>query len=135
MVTFLNQTTIFKWGVIECECKNVHKTRPCLKEFGLRAQDIVTIQGSKVNIIMGGGGRGDVIDHLIALSSSLFYYEQNFHVTPKIMRRMATNMNWIWKPSHSKCVIFKLQEMILKWPCITHLPYASRNIIEVAKPS
>lgn len=77
MVTFLNRATIFEWGVIDYECKNVHKTYMCLKEIGLHAQDVVTIQGSKVNTIMGGGGR-DVIDHLIALRSFFFYYEQNF---------------------------------------------------------
>jgi hypothetical protein len=67
MVTFLViRATIFEWGVIECECKNVHKTYMCLKKIGLHARDMVTIQGSRVNIVMGGGER-NLIDHPIAL--------------------------------------------------------------------
>jgi hypothetical protein len=43
---------------------------------------MVTIQGSKVNIVMGGGER-NLIDHPIALRFLFLTMNKKFHVTPK----------------------------------------------------
>ena len=59
-------TPIFEWfmgrSLVRCESKNRHKKGiMCLEEIGLRAQNLLTILGSVVNISEGGGGRGGPI--------------------------------------------------------------------------
>lgn len=50
-VTYHKQALIFDWSVIRCGSKNKHHNDMCLKEIGLRAQNLLTIQGLVVNII------------------------------------------------------------------------------------
>lgn len=52
--TYLNQPPIFEWYVVTCGCKNGHQIDICSEEIGLRAQHLVTVLGSVVNIIGGG---------------------------------------------------------------------------------
>ena len=61
-ITYLNWTSFFKWYVVMCGSKNGHKKYMYLKEIGLRAQYMMTILGSIVNII----GRGNLYDHLMS---------------------------------------------------------------------
>lgn len=59
----------------------------CLKEFGLRAQNLLTILGSIFSIIGGGGGL-----HVYSLQ---FENEKDIHMISKIYERMGTDTIWI----------------------------------------
>ena len=49
-------TPIFEWQVVKCGCENGHhKGIMCLKEIGVRAQNMITILGPIVNTNLGGG--------------------------------------------------------------------------------
>ena len=52
-VAYLNQTSIFKWYGIRCGSKNAYSKDTCLKEMGVPAQNVITILGSIVNVIVG----------------------------------------------------------------------------------
>ena len=54
-VIFCNRTAIFEWCVVRCRFKIGLQTDMCLEEIGLHAQNISTILGSVVDIIVGGG--------------------------------------------------------------------------------
>ena len=43
LVTYLDWTPIFEWYVVICDSKNRYETDMCLKEIGLRAQNMITI--------------------------------------------------------------------------------------------
>ena len=49
--TIIIWTPIVEWYVVRCGSKNWCQKDMCLKEIGLRAQDILTILGSLVNMI------------------------------------------------------------------------------------
>ena len=49
-----------------CGSKDGYQKDMCLIDFGLHAQYKVTIQGSIINIILGGVGGGDSYDHLLS---------------------------------------------------------------------
>jgi hypothetical protein len=53
LVTYLIQTPIFEWYMARCGSTNGYKKDKCLKESRLRAQDMITMLGSIVNIIGG----------------------------------------------------------------------------------
>jgi hypothetical protein len=53
-VTFLIGTHIFQWYTVWCGSKN-QKAHPCLQGIKLCAQNMITIIGSIINIIKGGG--------------------------------------------------------------------------------
>ena len=61
LVTALNWTPIFEWYVIRCGFKNGYQKDMYLIEIGLRAQNMIPILGSIVNII-----GGNLYDHLIS---------------------------------------------------------------------
>ena len=55
-ITYLNLTHVFEWHQVRCGSKNkCQKDITCLKEFGLHAQNMITILDSIVSI--NGGGR------------------------------------------------------------------------------
>ena len=60
----LKQTFICEWCMVRCESKNGHPTHMCWIEIGLRAEIILTILDTIVNINEeeGGEGRGDRYD-------------------------------------------------------------------------
>ena len=49
--TFLSEYPIFQWCVVRCGSKDSHQKEICLTEIGLRAQNVLAILGSIVNII------------------------------------------------------------------------------------
>ena len=49
--TIVIWTPRFEWYVVKCGSKNKHQRDKCLKDTELRAQDMITIQGSTVNMI------------------------------------------------------------------------------------
>ena len=51
--TTLIWTPMFEWYVVWCGSKNWHPKEICLNEIGLRAQNMLTILGSRVNMIGG----------------------------------------------------------------------------------
>ena len=51
--TTLTWTPIFESYVVRCGSKNGHQKDMSLKEIGLHAQNMLTILGSKVNMIWG----------------------------------------------------------------------------------
>ena len=59
LVTDLNWTPIFEWCVVKCGSKNGFQKDMCLKEIELRAQNMLPVLESVVNII-----EGDMYDHL-----------------------------------------------------------------------
>jgi hypothetical protein len=56
LVTHRNLTPIFEWYVVQCDPKTKYQNDICIKVTRLRAQNMLTILGSIVNIIWGGGG-------------------------------------------------------------------------------
>ena len=52
LVAYLNRTPIFEWYVVWCGSNNKFKKDTCLQEIGLRAQNLITILGSFVNMIV-----------------------------------------------------------------------------------
>ena len=52
-ITFLNRTPIFEWYVVRCGSKNGYQIGMWLKEIGLGTQNLITILGSILNIILG----------------------------------------------------------------------------------
>ena len=50
-VIYLHQTPIFERHVVRCDSKNGYQKNNYSKQIGLHAQSLVTILGSKVNII------------------------------------------------------------------------------------
>ena len=50
----INWTPLSEWYVVRCGFKNGHIKDTCLEEIGLRAQNLIIIMGSIVNIIEGG---------------------------------------------------------------------------------
>ena len=68
-VTYLNRTPIFEWYMVRFGSKDGHQKDICLKEIGLRAQTIITVLGSVVNLL---GGTYMTIER--ARESSLWYW-------------------------------------------------------------
>ena len=58
----------------------------CLEEIRLHAQCTITIIGSKVNIIGGGG----LYDHLMSMIIFTLIMNKVFVRAPKMMRKVAT---------------------------------------------
>jgi hypothetical protein len=54
-ITYLNRTPIIEWYLVWCGFKNGHQEDMCLEEVGLHAPNMISILGSIVKIIMGGG--------------------------------------------------------------------------------
>ena len=65
----LSRTPIFKWYVVRCG-SNRYQKHVCFKEIGLRAQKMITILGSIVNII-----ESDLHDHF--MSTRIFTLAMN----------------------------------------------------------
>ena len=61
-MTHLGRTSIFEWCVLSWDLNMDTNETKCLKEVGLRAQNMVTILGSIVNMI-----GEDLYDHLIRM--------------------------------------------------------------------
>ena len=77
--------------MVRCGCKNGHRKDIILEEIRLCVQNILlTIIGSIVNII-GGGGRGDLYDHLISLRILTLTINKIFIGAPKFMTKIATD--------------------------------------------
>ena len=55
LITFLMMTFVCEWYVVWCGFKNGYYKHVFLKEIGLLAQNMITILGSVVSIIGGGG--------------------------------------------------------------------------------
>ena len=51
--TTIIQTPILDWYVVKCGSKNRHQKDMCSKYIGSLAQNMLTILGSKVNMIVG----------------------------------------------------------------------------------
>jgi hypothetical protein len=66
LVTYLNQTPMFEWCVVRCISINGYQNDTCVKDSGLCAQNMRTILGSIVNIIM------DMYDHLMSTENLHF---------------------------------------------------------------
>ena len=55
-VTFLHRTPTSEWWLVRCGSKNGHRNAiTSLQEIGLRAQNLLTILGSAVKMVVGGG--------------------------------------------------------------------------------
>ena len=54
-VTYLNWTPILEWYVVRCGSKSRNQKDLCLEEIRLHAQNMITILGSIVYKIGGGG--------------------------------------------------------------------------------
>ena len=77
----------YVWAV--CGSKNRHQKDMWFKEIGLRAQNLLTVLGSIVNVIVGGGrGKGNLYYHststriftlMMNKKSSSKYYEENVY--------------------------------------------------------
>ena len=52
-ITNLMGRMYFEWYVVGCGSKNGYQKDVCLKEIGLRAQNMITILGSIVDVIGG----------------------------------------------------------------------------------
>ena len=61
-VIVLNGMPIFEWYVVWHGSKNIYQKDMFLKEIRPHAQHIMIIQGSLINITLGGGGRGTDIN-------------------------------------------------------------------------
>ena len=61
-MTHLGRTPIFEWCVLSWDLNMDTNETKCLKEVGLRAQNMVTILGSIVNMI-----GEDLYNHLIRM--------------------------------------------------------------------
>ena len=72
---------IFEWYVVWCGSKTGHKNDMWLEETRLRAQHLLTILGSTIDIV-GGGGRGEVT-----------WY---FHGSTLVENYAQKNHNWNW---------------------------------------
>ena len=81
-ITYLHQTPIFEWYVARCGPKNGYqKDIMCLKEIGLRAQNMLTILGP----------------YDLFMSMRIFtltMHKINIQ-TPKIERKLAPALIWI----------------------------------------
>lgn len=53
LVAYLNWTPVFEWRVIRCRFKNGHLKDMYIKEIRIWAQNLLTILGSIVSIIVG----------------------------------------------------------------------------------
>jgi hypothetical protein len=54
-VPYFYWTLVFEWYVVRCGSKNKYQKNMCLKEIGLRAQNMLLIISSRVNI----NGKGE----------------------------------------------------------------------------
>jgi hypothetical protein len=83
-------TPIFEWQVVKCGCENGHhKGIMCLKEIGVRAQNMLT--HSKLH---SQHDWGEPIWPLNEHGNLHVDIESDFPMSSKIMRQMATGMIW-----------------------------------------
>jgi hypothetical protein len=98
-ITYLDWTPIIEWV---CSQVWFHKQIPkdvCKKEFGLHAQNTITIIGSIVNII---GWEGDLYDQLISRKILITLIVNEIWIgAPEIMRKAATTSFWLCYLSHA----------------------------------
>ena len=66
------RTPIFKWYVVRCGCKNKHQKYTCLKEIGLRAENIAIME--TITNIISGHVHGDYICMSIEMSLIIFTF-------------------------------------------------------------
>ena len=86
--THLHRTPKFEWFVIWCGSKNGHqKGIMCLKEIGHRAHNMITIPGSIVNIIVGGGRGRTLIWPFSEHKNLHFNSEGDIHELQKLWKK------------------------------------------------
>ena len=65
--------------------KNRHQKDMWFKEIGLRAQNLLTVLGSIVNVIVGGGGEGKSILYYHSTSTRIFTLMMNKKLSFQIL--------------------------------------------------
>jgi hypothetical protein len=85
LVTFLYQTPAFEWYVVRFDYKNGYRIDICLKEIGVRAENMITTLGSIVSII------GEhLYGHLMSTRIFNLILSKTFILALNVIRKPAT---------------------------------------------